>query len=293
LAVLRQKIHGILESSGFSVEIYEEDSTPSSEPATYLRDIEHADFVIFVLDDTYGTPRPSTGRSGVHEEWNIVKAKRIPNHVYLLRARGADVEPEQQKFIKRELQEREISYFYYANEVELRKQIRKSIVKMTLDIARSPYFRSHISRRSLAGEVASRDHTTFYRWDRAIALVAGLEQREGCLTTGWSLILDIYEPFSVGSVRPFIDRKAQEFFEAFLAALAKLSEYESTHVDGYSGEIGAVPFPVEPQMLHRLRICRPPDEYSQKVDVLKSSALEAWRKLGVLIAERYSRFADL
>jgi hypothetical protein len=161
MAVLRKEIRRILDATGFSVEIYEADSTPSFEPATYLHDIQLADFVIFVFDDTYGTPRPSTGKSGIHEEWNIVKAKRIPNHVYLQRKLGTPIEPKQVKFITEELQQREISYFYYSSEKDLLVQVRKSIAKMTLDIGRSPEFRSHLSARTLAGEVAKRDHDAF------------------------------------------------------------------------------------------------------------------------------------
>ena len=85
LGKIRAQIKQILEESGFSAEIYESDSTPATEPATYLQDITQADFVIFVLDETYGTPRPSSGRSGVHEEWMRVRDHGIPNHVYLKR----------------------------------------------------------------------------------------------------------------------------------------------------------------------------------------------------------------
>jgi hypothetical protein len=257
MAVLRKEIRKILEETGFSVEIYEADSTPSYEPATYLTDIRLADFVIFVLDSTYGTPRPSTGKSGIHEEWNIVKAKRIPNHVYLQRNLGAPIEAKQKEFISEELQEREISYFYYSNEKDLLAQVRKSIAKMTLDIGRSPEFRSHLSARTLAGEVAKREHDVYYRWDRAIKLSVEVEDRQNCLTTAWSNVSDSATPFSSARVGPFIDQGTQSVFEQFLAAVEELCHYEIPHVLGYSGVVATFPFPDEPEELHKLNV-QPP-----------------------------------
>jgi hypothetical protein len=293
MTVLRRGISSILKASGFTVEIYEEDSTPSFEPATYLKDIEHADFVIFIFDETYGTPRSSTGRSGIHEEWNAVKAKQIPNHVYLRRRPATAIQAEQQAFIKTELQEREISYFYYSSESELRMQVRRSIVKMALEIARSPDFRSNLSRRTLAGEVAKRDHRTYHLWDRAIRTTDDIEENGNCMTTGWSIISDIYVPFSAVSIRPFIDQKTQELFSSFLAAVNELTHYEGLHVLGYSGEIATLPFPTEPQILNRLQIAPPlPSNFHEKRAALKVAALKAWRRLGVFIAKRYSKYAD-
>jgi hypothetical protein len=132
LGKIRTDIRELLSNSGFSVEVYEKDSTPSTEPATYLRDIGHSDFVIFILDESYGTPRSATGKSGVHEEWEVVRSKGIPNHVYLKRNRNKEViETAQKKFIRSELQGREISYFYYTSIPTLLQQIQKSIVQMS------------------------------------------------------------------------------------------------------------------------------------------------------------------
>jgi hypothetical protein len=294
MTVLRKGIRKILEDTGFSVEIYEADSTPSFEPATYLHDIQLADFVIFVFDDTYGTPRPSTGRSGIHEEWNIVRTKKIPNHVYLQRKAGSAAQPEQAKFVTDELQQREISYFYYSGEKDLLAQVRKSIAKMTLDIGRSPEFRSHLSAGSLAGEVAKRDHDTYYRWDRALKLSVDIEDTQNCLTTAWSHVSDSVMPFSSARLGPFIDQGTQVTFAKFLVAIEELCHYESEHVLGYSGILATFPFPNEPEPLHKLNI-EPPvpfDFYERRLE-FRSKALKLWAGLGEYIGVRYSKYADL
>jgi hypothetical protein len=294
MAVLRKDIRKVLESTGFSVEIYEADSTPSFEPATYLQDIRLADFVIFVFDETYGTPRPSTGKSGVHEEWNIVKANKIPNHVYLKRKTSARIQPKQKAFITEELEQREISYFYYVDEADLLAQVRKSIAKMTLDIGRSPEFRSHLSARALAGEVAKRDHDAYFRWDRAIKLSADIEDRQGCLSTAWSHISDMYTPFSPAKLQPFIDQGTQTLFARFLAAVDELSSYDSAQVLGYSAELAVFPFPDEPQTINKMKVKPPlPVDFYEKRAAFRAKALDVWKEIGDYIAVRYSKFSDL
>jgi uncharacterized protein (DUF2164 family) len=294
LSAVRKGIRKILEETGFSVEIYEADSTPSFEPATYIHDIQLADFVIFVFDDTYGTPRPSTGKSGIHEEWDVVRRNRIPNHVYLQRKSNAAIEEQQAKFIKEELQQREISYFYYSGERDLMAQVRKSIAKMTLDIGRSPEFRSHLSTRSLAGEVSKRDHDTYYQWDRAIKLAAEIENQQSCLSTAWSIVSDSVMPFSPSRLGPFIDEGTQMVFGEFLVAIENLCHFESEHVVGYSGALATMPFPEEPQLLQRLRVVPPtPLNFYETRAGLRTKALDSWKKLGEHISVRYSKFADI
>ena len=294
LTTVRKGIRKILEETGFSVEIYEADSTPSFEPATYIHDIQLADSVIFVFDETYGTPRPSTGKSGVHEEWDVVRTKSIPNHVYLQRKPKSVIEKQQAKFITEELQEREISYFYYSGERDLTIQVRKSIAKMTLDIGRSPEFRSHLSARSLAGEVSKREHDTYYRWDRALRIVSEIENHQNCLSTAWSIVSDSFTPFSQLGIEPFIDQGNQLIFQEFLAAIEKLSHYEALHVVGYSGVLAIIPFPEAPVNLQRLRVVPPiPTDFYEKRFALRAEALKKWEKLGKYIAVRYSKYADI
>ena len=103
LGKVRAQIKHILESCGFSAEIYERDSTPATEPAAYLRDVTQADFVLFVLEETYGTPRISTGKSGVHEEWVRVRELGIPSHAYLKRYKDVNLDKRQETFIQSEL----------------------------------------------------------------------------------------------------------------------------------------------------------------------------------------------
>ncbi len=293
MPVLRKDIKQILEKTGFSVEIYEADSTPSFEPATYMHDIQLTDFVIFVFDATYGTPRPTTGRSGVHEEWDIVKSRRIPYHVYLKRLAGAKPEAKQDKFIADELIQREISYFYYTDVKDLKVQVRKSIARMTLDIGHSPEFRARLSARALVGEISRRDYDSYYRWDRAIRISIDIEDQQGCLTTAWSHVSDSFTPFNPVRFGPFIDRGTQEVFAKFLSAIEDLCQWETNQVVGYSGELATFPFPDEPELLQRLSVKPPlPPDFYETRKKLRENAISLWGDLGRYIETRYSKYAD-
>jgi len=295
LGPLRAQIRALLECSGFSAEIYEADSTPSTEPATYLRDIGNADFVIFVLDQTYGKPRPSTGRSGVHEEWEIVKSKGTANHVYLQRASTAStVDEEQETFIRSELEEREISYFYYESAPELLQQIQKSIVKMALDISHSPDFRAGVPQRVLAGEVAKRDHDTFFLWDRALTQVDTIENEGNYLTDGWVFICDSFPHFNPERLGPFLDMKIQELFGDVLHAMLAVSGHEEIHVVGDSGDGPTINLPYKPITLSRLKVVPPiPGDYYAKRVQLKKKIFEKWDLVRELVLCRYSRYSHI
>jgi len=213
---VRSKIRDLLLSTGFDPEIYEKDSTPSSEPTTYLKDVVDADFVIFVLDETYGTPRAKTGRSGVHEEWSLVIEEGIPYHVYLKRPKGGRVERAQKKFIKEELIGREVSFFYYSNSDELLQQVKSSLARMTLDIARSTRYRARLGSELMIADMVEYEYKNFMEWDRAVLQVSEYEATITGVTDAWGFLADHFPDFNPEWAFPFYDSKLQELFAQFL-----------------------------------------------------------------------------
>jgi hypothetical protein len=294
LGVMRGQIKEILTTSGFSVEMYEADSTPSSEPATYLRDIIDADFVIFVLDESYGTPRDATGLSGVHEEWKRIRENRIPNHVYLRQSPGRKPERRQKEFINSELIAHEISYFYYDSPKRLLNQIRSSIVKMVLDIARSRSFRARLSPRTVVADLVERDHDTYCRWDRALVQLEEYERAvPERVTDGWGDLADLFQTFNPEMMWPFLDVKIQDLFAEVLLQCAALSQHDSTHtVEGTPS--ATIQFPDGPIALRVYRPIPPyPHDFFERRTDHKNKIFTKWRELGELVQRRYRRYADL
>jgi hypothetical protein len=107
----RKKIKNILESAGAEVVLYENNLTPSIIPATYRQDVLDADFNIFIFHDRYGT-ETEQGISGTNEEWLIVKETNIPKHVYV-KMDVTDQKRSLKTFIKEELEQNSISYYYH------------------------------------------------------------------------------------------------------------------------------------------------------------------------------------
>jgi hypothetical protein len=233
LGKIRVQIKQILEESGFSAEIYESDSTPANEPATYLQDITQADFVIFVLDETYGTPRPSSGRSGVHEEWIRVRDHGIPNHVYLKRPKGVHPDRQQKRFIAAELVAREISYYYYDSTPSLLRQVRRSIAKLALDIARSHRYRRTADTLSVVADVVEHDHEAVCEWERALTQLLEYDDRlsPSYATDAWAQISDIFVEFDPEGTMPFLDGKVQDLFAGLLKPIISLARHYGLQTD--------------------------------------------------------------
>jgi hypothetical protein len=290
LGKVRSQIRDLLLSTGFEPEIYEKDSTPSSEPTTYLKDVVDADFVIFVLDETYGTPRAKTGRSGVHEEWSLVIEEGIPYHVYLKRASGKRIERALRKFIKEELMGREISFFYYSNSSGLLRQVKSSIARMTLDIARSARYRSRLGNKAMVADMVEYEYKNFIEWDQAILQVSEYEGMITGVTNAWGFLADHFPSFNPELVGPFYDSKLQELFAQFLHKVNLLSQHDSSQtVNPHEGP--ELRFPGGLVRVDRFAIARPcPHDFFEKHNKLKNDALRVWKQIGARIRARYTRY---
>jgi hypothetical protein len=299
LGKIRMEIKQILEECGFSAEIYESDSTPATELATYLQDITQADFVVFVLDETYGTPRPSSGRSGVHEECMRVRDHGIPNHVYLKRPKGVHPDRQQKRFIESELIAREVSYYYYASTADLLQRVRCSIAKLAIDIARSHRYRRTLDALSVVADVVEHDHEAVCQWERSLTQLLQYDDRlsSSYVTDAWGQVSDIFEHFNPEGTMPFLDGKVQDLFSLFLKAITSLARYYSDHTDPAPANFadgGTLQLPVGSLGVATCKVIRwLPDDFLERRNALKTDIQQEWKTLADLVRRRYVKYRDL
>ncbi|WP_051057449.1 DUF4062 domain-containing protein [Leptospira weilii] len=167
LVNVRDKIAEILESAGADVMRYETNLTPSSTPATYRQDILEADFIIFVIDKTYGT-LTDTGKSGTHEEWELAIQADIPKHVYVKKT--TDAENPLKLFLEREITAKYVSYFYYKNDQELLKQVQSRIFTVAREIAIQKLDHKYLPSNKLRSLVNE------YDYQRSLHIIKGMEE---------------------------------------------------------------------------------------------------------------------
>lgn len=126
---LRKEIKKIFEDVGAEVALYEKDLTPSIEPNTYRNDILQTDFVIFIIDERYGVPT-NLGISGTEEELNIALYSKKPCHVYLKQVNKTAEAQRFEDFIR----SKGISFYYYCDETDLKKKLKKTCFTVARDI---------------------------------------------------------------------------------------------------------------------------------------------------------------
>lgn len=123
---IRNSIEAHFKNVGAEVLLYEKNLTPSVNKESYKQDILDSDFVIMILDKTYGS-KTSSGISGTHEEYEIIKNTKIPMHVYI--KKNETISNDLQIFIN-EVSNDRVSYFLYKNEKDLIKRIVETTFQM-------------------------------------------------------------------------------------------------------------------------------------------------------------------
>ncbi|MBM9500278.1 DUF4062 domain-containing protein [Leptospira sp. 201903071] len=164
---VRDKIAEILETSGADVMRYENNLTPSSTPATYRQDVIESDFIIFIIDKSYGT-LTETGKSGTHEEWELAVQAEIPKHVYIKKTNK--LEDPLKVFLEKEITAKYVSFFYYKNDQELLRQVRSRIFTVAREIAirkLDPKYLPSNKIRTLVHE---------YDYQKALPIIRGMEE---------------------------------------------------------------------------------------------------------------------
>ncbi len=167
LTVVRDKIANLLEANGADVMRYESNLTPSTTPASYRYDILEADFIIFILDSNYGT-LTNSGKSGTHEEWDIAITSEIPKHVYIKQVSNS--EKKLQKFIKEEMNNNSISYFYYKNDIELLNQVKSKSFIMAREIVIRKLDEKHLATEHIIDIAFKHDYY------RLIQIIKSIEE---------------------------------------------------------------------------------------------------------------------
>lgn len=122
---LRTKIEKTLTEAGAECMLYEKNLTPSSDNNTYRNDIVDSDFIILILDDTYGA-KTNLGISGTEEEYEIAIEHKKKMHIYLQKIDDKSILQEQRDFISK-IQASGASYYYYKDETDLLKRIKSSL----------------------------------------------------------------------------------------------------------------------------------------------------------------------
>ncbi|MCD6441583.1 MAG: DUF4062 domain-containing protein [Candidatus Marinimicrobia bacterium] len=215
----RSEIKEFFESLGAEVILYEKDLTPSINPATYRQDIKNSDFIIFIFDEKYGT-KTNTGKSGTHEEWDIIRDTKIPKHVYLKNIEK--LESEQQEFIREDVQSKNISYFYYDNVDELISQIKKMTFTLARDVAIYKLFDLKIEESTIKKLAHNFDYNLALQLIQEMDLLLNL-QKMGEVDFIYTMILNErlsgrFEYFDNSNSSMFIDNEMNNQFAKVLKA---------------------------------------------------------------------------
>ena len=121
---IRKKIRNYFYSIGAEPLLYERELTPSTNPMTYRINLLDADFMILIVKNDYGTIT-DTGMSGIHEEYKIAHNNKIPLHVYLNK-NAVEASNNGNNPLVEDLKKDGISYYYFDNDFELLKQLKKT-----------------------------------------------------------------------------------------------------------------------------------------------------------------------
>ena len=202
----RSQIKGFFETVGAETLLYEKDLTPSITPSAYRQDIKDADFIIFIFDEKYGS-KTDTGKSGTHEEWDIIRDTNIPKHVYLKNS-GA-LEPEQEEFIRDNIKNSSISYYYYGDHTDMLNQIKKMTFTISRDIAIHKLFDLKIEDKAIRKLAFNRDYSLALYFIQEIDLLRNLQNKDFVDLVNTTILEERisgwFESFSNNSFNIFID----------------------------------------------------------------------------------------
>lgn len=138
---IRLKLNDFYKQIGAEPMLYELNLTPSIIPLTYRNDLKAADFVILIDKENYGTPT-DTGKSGIHEEYEIAKKNNIPMHVYMSKK---EMERKERNNLSKNVMDDKVSYFVFEDDETLLTRIKET----TFEIAKAIYFREFNKNHSI------------------------------------------------------------------------------------------------------------------------------------------------
>jgi len=168
-------IEDFFKTVGAETILYEKDLSPSITPSAYRQDIKDADFIIFIFDEKYGS-KTETGKSGTHEEWDIIRDTNIPKHVYL--KKSGNFEPEQEEFIQKNIKNSNISYYLYSEHNDMLKQIKKMTFTISRDITIHKLFDLKIEDKAIKKLSFNRDYSLALDFIQEIDWHRNLQSKE-------------------------------------------------------------------------------------------------------------------
>lgn len=234
---IRAQIENFFKSVGAETMLYEKNLTPSIKPATYRQDIMEADFVIFILDQNYGT-KTNTGKSGTHEEWEIALKTSIPKHVYIkLDSIKAKKDKELQKFIDDYITDEYISFYYYKTEQELMKRIKETTFTIAKEISLFKISQMKLDEQTIRKLAVNYDYHT------ALEYIRAMEELKHNQSLG---MVDFIETSALSSLvswwyhdryvrqKIFIDNKINALFDQLLDKYKTYTDIHSNNFGAYS-----------------------------------------------------------
>ena len=267
---IRQKVRYLLESVGAEVMLYEENLTPSIQPATYRQDVLDADFIIFIFDSRYGA-KTEQGISGTNEEWLIVKNTSIPKHVYVYSANN-DQERELKEFISTELSQTGISYYYYKDHRDLIKHIKSTVFSVAKEIAVSKLETLNIDNKLIKMVKTKSDYATSLQFIKQIEDVINLSKVGMCDLIESTALLSVIEPWDLELKFDrwvFIDEKLNDEFAVMLTAFEAFLNIHKTYYTSYRIRTIKLPASGIEITFDELK-AKSNDHYSEIEDALKS-----------------------
>lgn len=233
LIPIRLKIDKIFKETGGEVMLYEKNLTPSTQITTYRKDIQEADFVIFVLDNKYGTKVEDSGLSGTHEEWIIASRSKIPCHVYI---KHDNTKEDELKKLINELNKLGVSYYYYKNTNDLLKRMKASVFTIAKEIAINQVDKLKMSRKDIL------KHSIMFDYAEAISIIKLVESIKRKIkvinlfdTTLFYDVLDRLTYIYDYDFPNFVDNRINVLFKELVFSYNKVTQL---HTSIYTNKIG-------------------------------------------------------
>ncbi len=214
LADARKQIKGIFDSIGAETLEYEVNLTPSSAKMSYRQDIIDSDFVIFIFSEKYGQ-KTKNGISGTHEEWNIVKNRQIPCHVYRKKTEAKD--KELSNFEEKEIEHNEVSYYYFEDEKDLIDRIKSTSFQIAHEIALSKLDKADVDINMIRRLAIHKDSETLLKIVRPIEEILTTSSEAIPKTTNiLSLVIEENLYPNIENHGLFIDSELNKIFSNFI-----------------------------------------------------------------------------
>lgn len=211
---IREKIKEHFASIGAEAILYEKDLTPSINPNTYRKDILDTDFVIFIFDERYGSETDS-GKSGTHEEWEIVSSEKRPCHIYIKKC-PKERDEKLEVLINKEINPN-VSYYYFETENDLLERIRVTSFQIAHEIVLDKLENVKVDVNQIRRLAIKKDIDTIKNFIRPMEEILKTTSMNLQVTTNiFQIIINQYEYPHIDNYGLFVDRELNKAFGLFL-----------------------------------------------------------------------------